>query len=293
MAVLPLPEAFPFAPGPYRMTMGLRPLDLAEWIEIDDTLGDVLREKRRLAAHRHDAVFQALPESENGGEEVLDLLWEHLPRRFPTQYPRMDATIVIAAIAEWMGRRHPSLHPLDHAARLVPEDLCLLREIGGRYVLVAASVCFPSRWRLSDKIGRTVAEIHGPVPFYAESIGAAVDQFFARLAVDKPVWRLNWTVIDRGELFQPALAEERNVPPERFADGLFLRVERQTLRRLPRTRDVLFTIRTYVKPLGQLPAPTRAGLGTALADLPAELRRYRGLTRFADDLAQWLMRSAA
>ncbi len=285
-------DYLPFASGPYRMQMGLRPLDLAEWIEIDADLGAILREKRRLLSLRHSEVFAALPATAAAGEEVLDLLFEHLPRRFPTQYPRMGATIALAATGELIGRRHPSLHPLDAAGRLVPEDFCLMRLSGDSYVLAAASVCFPSRWRLSDKIGRGVAEIHAPVPGYAAAIGGAVDQFFARVAVERPVWRLNWTIHDAHALFQPVPALARAVPRERFADGLFLRVERQTLRRLPQSGDVLFTIRTYVRRLGALAPEAAERLGQALAALPPEMRAYRGLTRFADDLAQWLLARA-
>ena len=287
-----MPDYLPFAAGPYRMQMGLRPLDLAEWIEIDADLGAILREKRRLLALRHAEVFAALASTEEAGEEVLDLLFDHLPRRFPTQYPRMDATIALAATGEIIGRRHPALHPLDAAARLVPEDLCLMRRSGDAYVLAAAAVCFPSRWRLADKIGRSVAEIHAPVPGYAAAIAGAVDQFFARVAVERPVWRLNWTIHDTDAPFQPEPALARDVPPERFADGLFLRVERQTLRRLPRSGDVLFTIRTYVRQLGALAPEAATRLGQALAALPPELRAYRGLTRFADDLAVWLLARA-
>lgn len=287
------PDYLPFEAGPYRMTLGLKPLDLAEWIEIDDALAAILRDKRRLLAARHDDVFHAVPESEAAGGEVADLLWDHLPRRFPTQYARMGATLSLAATGELVGRRHPGLHPLDLAARVVPEDLCLLEERGSEHVLTAASVCFPSRWRLADKIGRSVRDIHGPVPGYDAAIGAPVDRFFDRLDVGRPMWRLNWTLLDHDALFQPNPAEAREVAAERFADGVFLRVERQTLRRLPRSGAILFTIRTYVRPLGALPSTARARLGNALEALPASMRAYRGLTRFADRLAIWLKSSRA
>jgi len=287
------PDYLPFEPGPYRMTLGLKPLDLGEWIEIDDGLGAILRQKRRLLAARHDAVFQAVPGSEAAGGEVVDLLWDHLPQRFPAHYPRMGATLSIVATAELLGRRHPGLHPLDLAARVVPEDLCLLEARGSTHVLTAASVCFPSRWRLADKIGRSVRDIHRPVPGYDDAIGAPVDQFFARLAPSRLMWRLNWTLLDRGELFQPDPAVARDVPPGHFADGVILRVERQTLRRLPQSGAVLFTIRTYVRPLGALPPDARARLGQAVEALPPAMRAYRGLTRFADDLARWLISGPA
>ena len=114
-----------------------------------------------MLAARHDEVFAAQPGTEAAGAEVLDLLADHLPKRFPTQYPRMNTTIAVAATGDMVGIGAPGVHPLETAARLVPEDLCLMRRIESGYVLAAACVCFPSRWRLADKIGRSLAAIRG------------------------------------------------------------------------------------------------------------------------------------
>jgi hypothetical protein len=265
--------------------MGLKPED---WIEIDDTLAATLLAKRRLLAERHDEVFAALPGTEAAGAAVLNLLAEHLPKRFPAQYPRMNTTIAVAATGELVGIGTPGVHPLETASRLVPEDLCLMRRTDAGYALAAACVCFPSRWRLADKIGRNLAAIHAPVPGYAGALGAPVDRFFDKITVDRPVWRLNWTVHDSPELFQPVSTKRPR--PTDFAGQVFLRVERQTLRRLPASGDVLFTIRTYITPLGEIAKDADAArrLAAAIETLPEALREYRSLTQFADALVAWL-----
>jgi hypothetical protein len=271
--------------------MGLTAIDAREWIALGPDSGAQLAEKRRLLAERHDEVFAALPGTEEAGGEVADLLFDHLPARFPTEYPRMGDLVAVAATGELVARRHPALHPLDLAARLVPEDLCLMREdAGGAYRLVAASLCFPSRWKLADKLGRPVAEIHAPVPRYAEALARPVDRFFAALAGGRIVQRFNWTIHDRPDLFQPTGGPRRahGVERERFADSLWLRVERQTLRRLPRAGDVLFTIRTWRTPLGALASADSRRLGSAIAGLPAAERAYKGVTAVGDELAAWL-----
>jgi hypothetical protein len=279
----------PFDAGPHRMQMGLMALKLQDWIEIDDTLAATLLAKRRLLAERHDDVFAALPGTETAGAEVLNLLADHLPRRFPSQYPRMNTTIAVAATGELVGIGTPGVHPLETASRLVPEDLCLMRRAADSYILAAACVCFPSRWRLADKIGRSLAAIHAPVPGYAGSLGAPVDRFFDKVTADRPVWRLNWTIHDSPDLFQPVSSTKRP-PPADFAGQVFLRVERQTLRRLPASGDVLFTIRTYITPLGEIAKDAEAArrLAAAIENLPEALREYRSLTQFADALVTWL-----
>ena len=38
----------------------------------------------------------------------------------------------------------------------------------------------PSRWRLHEKLGKPLALVHGPVPFYGERLATPVDRFMAR-----------------------------------------------------------------------------------------------------------------
>jgi hypothetical protein len=73
---------------------------------------------------------------------------------------------------------------------------------------------------------------------------------------------------------------------------MFLRVERETLRRFPETRCILFTIRTYVTPiLSSCPtAEASARLAAALEALPGEVRDYKDLASSADAVAEALRR---
>ena len=157
------------------------------------------------------------------------------------------------------------MHPLDAAGRLVQEDLCVMVRGADGYRLEAASLCFPSHWRLHDKLGRNLAAIHAPVPHYAEELEAKVDTFFDRLRVDRPVMRRNWSIHSHDDLFRP----EPHESPDSFApdasgiDQVWLRSERQTLVRLPRTDAVLFTIKTQQCPMAALAA--RPDLAARLA----------------------------
>ena len=63
--------------------IGLKPLEVSEWIDADERLAANLAEKERLAAERWDEVFVAEAGTEAAQAEVLALLIEHLPTRFP------------------------------------------------------------------------------------------------------------------------------------------------------------------------------------------------------------------
>ncbi|MBV9785849.1 MAG: DUF3445 domain-containing protein, partial [Acidisphaera sp.] len=72
----------------------------------------------------------------------------------------------------------------------------------GPYRLTAASLCFPTRWRLADKIGKPMQAIHATVPLYAERLARPVDRFFEKLAPQRPVFRTNFSLLDNPALFQ-------------------------------------------------------------------------------------------
>jgi dimethylamine monooxygenase subunit A len=263
----------PFDGRPFRQRIGQRPLDLATWIEPDDQFSAELDLKQQLLSAQHHDVFAALPFSLDASAEVEALVSVHMQTYYPTLVRVVDR----------------GLHPLDAAGRRVQEDLCLMIEHQGKLVLGAASLCFPGRWRLREKVGLPMLAIHEPVARYASDIGRATDELLSRLTVDRPIWRLNWSLVDDPTMFQPSghgVVEARGVTP----DELFLRVERQTLRRLPETGAILFTIRTYVRSVHTaFSAQTdRANLALTLETMPDDVRDYKSLTAVADQAIAWL-----
>jgi hypothetical protein len=276
--------------------MGLVPLDLRDWIAPDERMALELRDKERLLHERHHEVFAALPAAAEGSAEVLALLVDHLPHRFPTLYRRVHEQLENLVTGQCWNLVENTLHPLDLAGRLVQEDLCLMQRQEGTeiYHLVGASVCFPTRWRLAEKMGQTVEAIHAPVPGYDEQLAATMDRFFSRLKVERPVWRSNWSLMDDPALFQPTghgrQAYNAHITAQNAGETLWLRMERQTLRRLPRTGDILFTIRVLLHPLHVLatrPADA-AALAVTLRALPPAMQRYKSLAPFLDAVLAWL-----
>lgn len=227
------------ADGPPWLAMGLSRLDEDRWLDVDDQRAIELAERHRLLAQCHDDVFAARSGTVAAGTEVLDLVRGWLDVHHPE-------VVIPAAPTDEM-------HPLEAAGRLVQEDLCLMVDRDGGHHLDAACLCFPSHWRLVDKIGRPAAELHGPVPGYEVELAERVDRYLARLRPGVIGRRRNWSVHDSPALFAP-VAPERSVPvaAAEVAERLWLRSERQTLRRLPVTGAVLFTIRVQQAPLAVL-----------------------------------------
>lgn len=274
-AAAPGLDDIPFARG--TMRMGLSPLSPGEWIAFGEDRAGQMAEKDRLLRARREQVLVGLPGSEAASRETLDAVAANLA----SFHPDRDA-----ADGPSPGG------PLEAAARLVQEDLCVLETDGnGEYRLTAGCVCFPSNWSLPEKLGRTLRHIHGPVPGFDPTLAAPVDRFFARLAPGQLVARLNWLVHDSPELFQRGRAPEPlSVTAENAGETLWLRTERQVLQRLPRTHAVLFTIRTRVRSLGETVAsPAKAAeLAGVLRAMPPALNAYRHMAPFETALLAWL-----
>jgi hypothetical protein len=285
---------------PYRLRMGLRPLDLAEWIVVDERFEAERAEKLRLLEERPGDVVAHGPGTEAAAGEVLDALASHLAARFPDRFARHGRYLDDLGSGGTWDLDRLDRHPIDVAGRLVQEDLCLLTTSGEdpeALRFTAGSVCFPTRWALRDKIGRDMRGVHAPVPRYVDQLAAPVDGTFARLPVDRPVWRLNWSVLDDPALFQPG-GHER-VDPRPGVDAatagttVFLRVERQTLRRFAIHGAVLFTIRVFHRPLDVL-SPSDAGrLAAALRALPDVVAAYKSVPAMAGAALPWLDARAA
>jgi hypothetical protein len=290
----PSPEYFPFKNAPFRMAMGLNELDLRDWIQIDEHFADELALKERLLAERHAQVFRAAPETETASREVLELLTAHLLTHFPHWFRRDGSAFTLLLTGKTYDLNDARLHPLDLAARLVQEDLCLMQARGDSYRLTAASVCFPSRWNMPDKIDHDLLGIHGVVPFYADALGMKTDRFFELLTEDMPVWRMNWNVHEDPTLFQPEGSKRPRPDPEFTAENagekLWIRIERQTLRRLAASGAILFAIRTYRYPLSILRRrpDIAAELAGAIRHMPPETAQYKSQGVFAEAALAWL-----
>ncbi len=300
MASGPLPPErllLPLEAGPFRMALGLvsRPAD--ELVEIDALYPDEMAGRRMLIDTRRHAVFAATPASEAARTEVLAVLAELLPRRYPGWFVRRGGTLDNRLTGESFDMANPSHDPLEIAGRLVQEDLCVIGTVGPSPVLEAAILCAPSRWRLRDKIGRPLLDVHGPVPLYAERLSASVDRFMRALRPGRLAERFNWGLLDDAALFQPEPGHRGTgeaITPDDAPDRLFFRVERQTLLRLPASGAVLFAIRVHAYPLRrvlQVPGAA-ASLAGMIGAMPDTMAAYKGIADNRDAVLAALARAA-
>ncbi|KAJ7777319.1 hypothetical protein B0H16DRAFT_1505066 [Mycena metata] len=288
-----------------------------------------------------------------GAIELVHELAEYLSRRYPTTFQviRHDSLSLADYPAGWNGaapvksvRIVPSGEvfelplplPLNYtateklnieeqgeiamriAALLIQDDLAVMVEgSNGAYYFQGGAICVGGFWRMKDKLGMRLDEIHisGKVPQYEEKLHTSLARFFRRLAVDKPVVRNNYFV-----QVSPPSSATPSVDPDELAWGenvlgseddyggtkgssfgsppvlvvtpqtLRLRTERQTLRRLPRSGAIVFTIRTYLVPVEELAREpgVAARFASAVRSWPDSVKEYKGESRYGDVLVEYL-----
>ncbi|KAK3940872.1 hrq family protein 2 [Diplogelasinospora grovesii] len=311
----------PFKPR-YHITMGLQTDTPSNLIVID-------RNYRDRVLSRHDILgseprtFGVLPSFNDSPVIVRDavhelytyLLRDYLPARYPSMFHTTESVFHNTVT----GTHYPLMnhHDLDPLQTLkvigetVEDDMFLLLQQdnptpgsegaggeGGEHTAVAFVCCHPAGFDPSEKLGKLLKDVHGPVPAY-EKIGPSMERYFARLEAGKPVKRVNWSVQTHGRLFAPtgnhvyegdAVQVDEDINP----NDANLRVELQTLTRVPgNTRAILFSFKTYLYPLTDIKTE---GLGPQLADAIEGLKEgnapgmwvYKGGVRWGKAVCEFL-----
>ena len=178
---------------------------------------------------------------------------------------------------------------LLEAAAARHEDMCIADRdpAPGDFRLVGAAVAWPSDWAPRDKIGLTVRELHAPIHGYEAQLAEGVDRFMATLEAGAIFGRSNWFVTPTDAMRWVAAPPERafaHVTCRNAGETLFVRCERQTLRRLPRSGAIVFTIGVYVEPLARLSDANLARLRDAVGALIDGEGERRGAGAYADAL---------
>lgn len=294
---------------PGRLRAGLKRLSSSQHFLVEDPYR--MREELLLKAtafdERNEQVLVQESVSLNAQQECLELLLSYLPKRYPDlyHYNVEERTLYVVPldrlfrIDEWRNDR-----PLELCCRIVQEDLCLMRpprsnhdddnnnKNQNQYCLSAAGVVF-SFQGLPERLGQPVALLHAPVPGYEKHLRKTMDLTFAKLLkVEHPLWRNNWGIDPLGRLDEPLYGVPDDLQKRSFTASTtstsssreemkskFLKVEYETIRRLPRSGHLLFTIKSMIDPLQSLEEVPRAAacLAASIRGMSAEMRRYKGI----------------
>ena len=270
--------------APHRLNLGLHAMEASEpWLVIDDDYVQDLAEKHRLLRDERGQVFVELESSRAAQAEARKRVIETLLTHYADEFELNGSQFCIRATGEEFDLTEPHTPALEVAARCTQEDLVVMEERPEGWCLTAASVCFPTRWDLPTQLGLPMTAIHERVPGYHEQLNASSNRFFDGMKPGLVFKRGNWSLMDDPALFQPSgkmqTRERSDLDASNAGEKIWLRVEHQTLQRLPATGAILFGIRihrTRLDAVAEMPDAARTLLA-AIDTMHADMQLYKSL----------------
>ncbi|CAK9438516.1 uncharacterized protein LODBEIA_P27400 [Lodderomyces beijingensis] len=292
----------------YHVTMGIRNMDWDSWIELDNEWQYYHDLKLQRLQEKGEKVHATSSKAVDASWEVLYELCAYLPHRYPSLFSYDDNSQVLKILATGETfdlKDKKNLDPIVTAAKCIQDDIAIMVEDeNGDYSLESGCVALAGFWRITDKYQRTLDEIHlsGDVPQYATKLGPAMRKFFRRLTVNNPVVRNNYFIqtdnnLDWSTSIGPETKQEvgwYTAPAATDVNDLYFRSERQSLRRLPISGALVFTIRTYFMPITKLcqePYVPRRLLN-GINSWQSDVEEYKGYHKFKDVLMPYLLKKA-
>lgn len=248
----------------YHQTMAFWKMEPDWWIELENTYIERIRERRELFALHGKAILDSLPGSEAACKELMEMVLQFLVTRYP-QYFCLISTVSGKAPDLFINKildkrfRLNEMGPLVVLLENVPEDFAITipdPESAGQYRLRAGVICSAIGWTLGTKMGMTLAEIHSPVPDYKEKLKLSLDRFFTKLLPSAPIQRASWGFELGKPLFAPPGDNHElhrlSQDPALTVDEIYLRVDWQTLRRIPLSGAIVFNFKAVFTPATEL-----------------------------------------
>lgn len=228
----------PWRDAATRKLPGIQPLDLQDWIWVDDAFARQMAYREYILTQNAEQVIAAEDGSHDAVVELFEVLLVHLSLLDGYDVGKESVLRpdgVVVPLGQWSM--------LETIGRLVQQDFCVLSKTQAEHVLQAAVLCFPASWSLDEKIGKPLIAIHEPIDAYDNTQAKKVQNMFDLMRPEQPLWRANRLVYSDPDLFQPRREDNRR---SLTGDRRWARVERQTLRKLPKTGAVVFGIHTSV-----------------------------------------------
>ena len=148
------------------------------WIELESTYCERIAQRQQLYARYGPAILDAMPGSQSACKELMEMVIVFLCTRYPNQFEMNWRSGLFQNHILGTSSNTKILGPLKFLLNNVPEDFLITQrdDKTGLYILRAAVSCSAVGWRLREKMGKALGEIHGPVPDYKEKLEFSMDR---------------------------------------------------------------------------------------------------------------------
>ena len=204
-----------------------------------------------LEAKREAVEFQSPFQEHEMNEDIYETICSFIVKNYPF---RLDEP-----------------HTFSSIAMQIQEDIAIMRVKDEREWLAATHICFPSSWLPEDKIGRSFAEIHAPVPRINLSRGR---KMVGAIINRGPFERFVWSPVFEDRInFHPRTPKKKFDPQN---PTVFVKVERQLTVGFPEHNAFLFVMRQHLI----RDEIDNHALAESLKSMTEEQRIYKGISEF-------------
>ncbi len=303
---------FPFPEDSYMYSVNMEPhvpgptgSVFEHMFDVDEHYVSEMRDRAMVLAE-DPLRCQSLPHMTLAGWDLLELIMEN----FAKDYPQWFSLTKDADRWHWINRpldidqKFTFLDestlpygPMEYITRQAQGDWTLQDQRDDDLWMEAGMVTTQADWSLDFDIGMRFHEWHAPVPMAHEmGVFDRALKFLLNLQLGAPVRRFNWTMtidplLDTAPETYPVWGPTRaSLTPDTVGSRMHLRVELQTLIRLPRSNAILFPIRCYLIRFDELVTVPKWGrrLHRVVRDIPDALAAYKGFLRNRDLMAGYL-----
>ena len=294
---------FPFSEDSYMYSVNMEPhvpgpkgSVFEHMFDVDEHYLSEMRD-RALVLAEDPLRCQSLPHMTLAGWDLLELIMESKARDYPdlfelhkdgNRWHWINRPMQIDQTFTLLDETTLPYGPMEYITRQTQGDFTLQDQRDDNLWIEAGMVTTQADWSLDFDIGMGFHEWHAPVP-KAHELGVfdRALKFLLKLQHGAPVRRFNWTMtvdplLDTSPENYPVWGPTRaSITPDNVGRRMHLRVELQTLHRLPRSNAIAFPIRCYLIRFDELVTIPKWGrrLHRVIRDLPVELATYKGFER--------------
>lgn len=303
---------FPFPEDEYMYSVNIEPhvrggptAAFQAQFDIDEHYIAECRERERVLKEDPKRC-QVLPHMMAAQWDTLEMIMENLAADYPAHFTLTKDGDVWTWVNRPLGIHQTFTFgkaetlpcaPFEYITRQAQGDFTLQDQREDNLFVDGGMVTTQADWSLEFDIGMSFQEWHGPVPLaHEKGVFDRALKYLLRLQYGQPVRRLNWTMtinprLDTSPENYPVWGPDKaTVTPENVAEKVHLRVELQTLYRLPRSGAILFGIRCYLTSLADIAKVPkwRRRLHRVLRDLHPDIAAYKGIPRYQQTVLDYL-----
>ncbi|EGW35513.1 uncharacterized protein SPAPADRAFT_58749 [Spathaspora passalidarum NRRL Y-27907] len=316
-------KSYPFKDAVYKLTMGIKTLEVQDWLLIEPTYLNRIENKSKIVHNCHEdypkdkdtrssSLFvtdEAIPAIREFYDIVMQYMCDKYPMYFKKVgnqyhngitdkcYPVDNSTVEAITLEEYL------VENIEEDFIILLKDPTREHEIDGtEYFFKGGVFAFAAGFDPKDRFNKPLSFVHHPIPGYPEKLKMSMNRFFNRLQPGQFVTRSNFSMQTHPKFYVDDANKGHNLPegyvqePLRieeldFEKQVHYRSERQCLTKLPKSGAMVFTIRTYLLPLAEVKREGREvcdRLIGAIRGLPEDISQYKRADEWGPAVIEYL-----